>query len=274
MKKIVMITILTLICAVPVAEATPVLFSDVAVNAAGITPIRDAFRAAIGGGVVPGPAGSFGGVRREINWDAVPDLFAAPNNLPADFFNTNSPRGVVYSTPGTGFQVSANAGIAPIEFGNLNPNYPNNFAAFSAQRLFTALGSTITDINFFVPGTNKPARTSAFGAIFTDVDRAGTTIEYFDAQNNSLGVFAVPNIAGNQTFSFLGVVFDSPIVSRVRIDSGNIALGPTASDIHDVVAMDDFIYAEPVRVPEPDTLVLAGFGLTALALWIRRRARA
>src|SRR5437868_8958461 len=40
--------------------------------------------------------------RSEINWDGVPDALAAPNNLPANFFNVNSPRGVVLATPGTG----------------------------------------------------------------------------------------------------------------------------------------------------------------------------
>lgn len=68
--------------------------------------------------------------------------------------------------------------------------------------------------------------TSAFGAIFTDVDLASSSIQYFDASNNSLGVFAVPFLSGDGTLSFLGVVFDSPVVSRVRIISGNTALGP------------------------------------------------
>ena len=31
---------------------------------------------------------------------------SAPNNLPANFFNVNSPRGVIFATPGTAFQVS------------------------------------------------------------------------------------------------------------------------------------------------------------------------
>src|SRR5438067_1137312 len=114
-------------------------------NAASITPARDQFRADLGGGVVLDPPafpGRFGGVRREINWDGVPDARSAPNNLPANFFNVNSPRGVVFSTPGTGFQVSATAASGtPIEFGNIDPSYGREFAAFSAQRLFTALDS-------------------------------------------------------------------------------------------------------------------------------------
>ncbi|MGI9004161.1 MAG: hypothetical protein ACR2GH_21355 [Pseudonocardia sp.] len=44
-----------------------------------------------------------GDSRQEINWDGVPDDRAAPNLLPADFFNTVVRRGVVFSTRGTGF---------------------------------------------------------------------------------------------------------------------------------------------------------------------------
>src|SRR5205085_3364399 len=102
-------------------------------------------------------AGSFGSGRREINWDGVPDALSAPNNLPANFFNVTSPRGVVLSTPGTGFQVSGAAGVAPIEFDNIDPTYSNTFATFSAQRLFTALNSNVVDVNFFVPGGTDAA---------------------------------------------------------------------------------------------------------------------
>ena len=54
--------------------------------------------------------------------------------------------------------------------------------------------------------------------------------------------------------SFLGVDFGTAVVSRVRITSGNAALGPGLTDggIRDLVVMDDFIYGEPVTaVPEP-----------------------
>ena len=88
------------------------VFESAGADPASITPTRDAFRAAVGGGTVAGANGSFGGARREINWDGVPDASADPNSLPANFFNVNSPRGVVLSTPGTGFLVSANAGGA------------------------------------------------------------------------------------------------------------------------------------------------------------------
>jgi hypothetical protein len=274
MMKIATLAILASMTAVPAAEATSItIFQGTGLNVAGITPVRDAFRTAVGGGTTAGANGSFGGLRREINWDGVPDAFAAPNNFPANFFNVNSPRGVVYSTPGTGFQVSANGAVGPIDFGNINPTYTQDFEPFSAQRLFTSLGSTITDVNFFLPGTATPAVTSAFGAIFSDVDLPGSTMEFFDSLNNSLGVFAVPFLAGNQTFSFLGLLFDAPVVARVRITSGNTALGPNEGGATDVVVMDDFIYGEPTTtaaVPEPATLTLLG---TGLAFALRRKRR-
>jgi hypothetical protein len=203
----------------------------------------------------PNVATTFPTGRREINWDGVPDAFSAPNNLPANFFNVNSPRGVVFSTPGTGFQVSANAGVDPVEFGNIDPSYPALFAPFSAQRLFTALGSNITDINFFVPGTNIPGLTRAFGAVFSDVDLASITrIQYFDKNGIQRGSFDAQAFAGNETFSFLGFDFGAPIIARVRITTGNNALGAgiiEALPTRDLVVMDDFIYGEPVASPAP-----------------------
>ena len=255
-------------------SAAPITFSGTAVNVAGITPIRDDFRAAIGGGIVAGANGSFGGLRREINWDGVPAALSAPNLLPANFFNLNSPRGVVLSAPGgTGVEVSANSVPGPIDFGNIDPSYTSIFAPFSAEKLFTPIGSNVTDVTFFAPGTNTPAVTSAFGAIFSVVDLAGTSLQFFDIFNNSLGLFAVPSFAGNETFSFLGVKFDSAVVNRVRITTGNTALGTgiTETGGRDLVVMDDFLYAEPAAVPEPGSLLLLSTGAFALAHRIRRR---
>jgi hypothetical protein len=229
---------------------------------ADITAVRDQFRTDLGGGTSAGANGSFGGLRREINWDGVPTAFAAPNNLPANFFNVNSPRGVVLSTPGTGFQVSSTTSEGPINFGNINATYTTTFQQFSPQRLFTALGSNITDLNFFVPGTNTPSTVKGFGAVFTDVDNANfTQISFIDVNNNLLGTFFVPT-SPNGGLSFLGVSFPTAVVARVRIVSGNAILGlndnpPTT----DVVVMDDFIYSEPTQQVTAGNLIISEFRL-------------
>ena len=187
--------------------------------------------------------------RREINWDGVPDELAAPSFLPADFFNgPDAPRarGAFLATPGDGVQVSAdsdNAVGAAARFGHLNPSYADSFKTFSGERLFSPLTSNIVDLTFFVPGTDTPAVVSSFGAVYTDVDTDHTAFEYFDVQGNSLGQFAVP--VENDGLSFLGVIFEEPIVARVRIAYGTAALGPNDSSTYDVAVMDDFIYAEP-----------------------------
>src|SRR5262249_2701773 len=153
-----------------------------------------------------------------------------------------------------------------------DPNYSAFFEPFSQQRLFTALGSTITDVNFFIAGTASTAVSRGFGAVFSDVDFSNTTsLEFFDRNNVSLGSFFVPAAVGNETFSFLGVDFGSFLVSRVRITSGNqiLALGNTAQDL---VVMDDFIYGEPVVAccPEPEPIGLLAVGLIGAALARRR----
>jgi hypothetical protein len=257
------------------SEAGFVTFEAAGADAAAITPTRDAFRTAVGGGAVAGANGSFGGVRREINWDGVPDAKADPNPLPADFFNTTSPRGAVFSTPGTGFLVSASAGgSTPPLFG-----FTSDFAAFSPQRLFTAVNSNIVDVSFFVPGTSIAATTSAFGVIFVDAEVAGATnIELFDS-NNSLIFSQDAPVAGNQGFSFLGAVADAgEEISRVRITSGAntiVSDGVLGRGQLDLVAMDDFLFAEPVRaVPEPSTFFVSAILLGLFGTgWIRKRMR-
>jgi hypothetical protein len=246
-------------------------------NAAAIQGSVDQFRLDLGT-LNPNVVGSFGSGRREINWDGVPDAFAAPNLLPPNFFNANSPRGAVFAGPGAGFQVSANVGVAPVQFDNLDPSYSSTFEPFSPQRLFTPIASNVVDVLFFVPGLGVPALVRGFGAVFSDVDLANTTsIQLFDKLGASLGTFFAPNFAGaNESFSFLGISFADPTISRVRIVNGNAPLGPGILDQNgnpnDLVVMDDFIFGEPIAptaVPEGSSLALMSGGLLGLLGWRR-----
>src|SRR5213592_1805879 len=244
---------LTLVFHPMVASADPQVFEASGATPADIQTAVDAFRNFGDFGTNNGVGGTFPHGRREINWDAVPDARSAPNLLPANFFNSNSPRGVVFFTPGTGFQVSANLvnpTNTPVRFGNINRVYPALFSTFSHQRLFSALNSTITENLFFVPsgtpGVNstQSATVKGFGAVFTDVNLGNSTkIEYFDVGGNLLfSRNVLPQPTPRAGLSFLGVGFDTASVFLVRITSGNRILKVPNLD---VVVMDDFIYGEP-----------------------------
>jgi hypothetical protein len=247
---------LTLIFNPAAAYADPQVFEASGATQADILTTVDAFRSFLGNpNNIAGPPSATG--HREINWDAVPDAFSAPNLLPANFFNKNSPRGIVFFTPGTGFEVSANLvnpTNTPVRFGNINPVYPAIFSAFSPQKLFTALNSTITENLFFVPsgtpGVNstQSATVKGFGVVFTDVNVGNSTkIEYFDVAGNLLfSRHVLPQPTPHAGFSFLGVGFDTASVFLVRITSGNRILKVPNLD---VVAMDDCIYGEPQALP-------------------------
>jgi hypothetical protein len=217
-----------------------------------ITAAVERYRQLLGPDNGGGPDAQTSG-RREINWDGVPDEFAQPNGYPPDFFNApEAPRarGVVLSTPGEALGVSAdsdNAGGAAVRFGNVNPNYVDTFRAFSEERLFSPLGSNVANIRFFVPGTGTKAAVRGFGAVYTDVDRAGSAdFTFYDVNGKVLGKFAVPK--SKDGLSFLGVAFPEPIVGRVKIVYGSSELGPDDSARSDVAVMDDFIFGEPQAV--------------------------
>jgi len=239
-----------------------VVFQAAGPTAASIQSKVDAYRVALGDPDNKNTPGSDtnGRGRREINWDggSTTNLNTAVAANP--FTGFQGTRGALFTTPGTGF-VQAPATADPVRFppGGLavlfnNPTYGTIFTTFSASRLFSAIGSNITDVTFFVPvapgGINEPATVTGFGAVFTDVDKRGngnasTRIEYFDADGDLLFSSFVPALRGDGSLSFFGTVFNDARIARVRITSGNVAPGPDDGGRRDVVMMDDFIYGEP-----------------------------
>lgn len=241
--------------------AAPVVRQGNGSNRAALEVVVEQFRADLGG-TNNGVGGSFTTSRREINWDGVPDAFAEPNNFPANFFNVNSPRGVIFNAveDATGaalnqFAVSSSsASGVPVRFGNLNPSYTNILQTFSQQRLFIARNTHIMEMNFVIPGTKIPATVSGFGVVFADVDSATggnrSLIRVYGADGTQLSAASAPVI--DNGLSFVGISFNGgERIARVVIEAGNAALSPTNNDgVNgvDIVAMDDFIYGEPRAV--------------------------
>ena len=216
------------------------------------------FRAALGGQLNAPNSPPADSGRREINWDGVPAALTDVDTFPAGFFNANSKRGAVYATPGTGLRVDST------DFASVNAGLAAQFTTFSAKKLFMPVGSNVVDVSFRLVGTTTLGLVKGFGAVFVDVDKPGsTTIEFFDAQDQSLGVVRSPNHTGGaQLLSFVGAVFEAPIVARVRITSGDAALTATIQDVSaggaaDLVVMDDFLFGEP-RAQGPDAQVSVG----------------
>jgi len=232
--------------------AAPTVITATGVLTTDIIGAVNTFRALLGAN--NGVGGSFTTGRREINWDAVPDGFAAPNDLPADFFNANSPRGAVFAPASVAFQVSADASnptSTTTRFGHINPSYPANFHTFSPERLFTAVDDELHDVLFLVPRTKFPAAVRGFGVVFTDVEHNGSaSIELFNGAI-SLGAFAAPANVTSGALSFVGVDFGGHVVTGVTVKSGEAPLGQYTNDLtdggyFDLVVMDDFIYGEPI----------------------------
>ena len=263
-------------CAV---QAAPKVTTAAGAAPADLTAAVAAFRADLAlGGAGNTANGPFATGFRNINWDGTAEAAAAPNAMPADFFNNNVRRGAVFTTPTSGatLQVSAatgNAAGTPVRFGNLDASYPARFKAFTEQRLFAAVGSTTIDTVFFVPGSPATTATvNGFGAVFCDVDLANvSSIECFDAAGKSLGKFHAPT--ADNGLSFVGVFFqDGERVARVRVTHGNLPLasGNVDTPTGDVVATDDFMFGEPLPLTTNGRLLnlavrgTAGTGANAL----------
>ncbi|WP_299415800.1 calcium-binding protein [Acaryochloris sp. IP29b_bin.148] len=212
-----------------------------------ISSVVAEFQAALGEPNNGNDSGPIAEGRRQIDWDA--DI--VPFDMPGDFFNTTVTRGAEFITDADSeFRVSNptndDPGAPDNEFDSINATYPDQFQTFSDPRLFTPSGSNVTEVEFFVSGSNVRATSSGFGAVFTDVDLADSTkIEYFDIDGNLLlSEFVDPDPQG---LSFLGATFEDNNLYRVEITSGNTPIGPDDDPDNgvDIVVIDDLLYGEP-----------------------------
>lgn len=243
----------------------PTVFQAAGPDAASIQSAVDTFRHALGDQVNGNVAQEFKEGRREINWDGAPpnDSTTPPVNPFNTFLNT---RGAQFTTPGLGLVQAPASGGPQGGLATLfnNPTYGTSFRAFSNLRLFSPVGSNITDSAFFVAGSGGSIRAAVtgFGVVFSDVDQpdgsgpankrgnrgASTLVQFFGADGRLLFSSFAPASPGDGGFSFLAIKFIDPRISSVRIIAGNVAPGPNDDNANDVVMMDDFIYGEPHQV--------------------------
>ena len=207
------------------------------------------YRTLLGDPANGGTAGEQPAGRREIGWDgAAANPFNNRNDFPADFFNNQSKSGAVFATDGIGFRNDSTL------FQEIEPTNADQFDFFSANRIFAPVGSPQMDVLFRVAGENTVASVTGFGVVFVDVDKANVaSIELYDTQGRSLGVFAAPTRSDDKGLSFVGVKYSTAIVARVRIRSGEAGLAAGVKDLSaggnaDLVVMDNFIYGEPHKI--------------------------
>jgi hypothetical protein len=200
------------------------------------------FRALLGDPNNGASAGPLDAGRREIRWDGVPAELTNNNALPADQFRRN---GLLYDILGTGLRVSDN------DFADIDPTYGAQFNSFSPAKTFAPIGNENSEVTFVVPGSSTAAGVAGFGAVFSDVDRVGAaSIKLFTADGQSLGQYHAPVRSDANGHSFVGVVFDDPIVARVVISTGQAPLAAGELDLsdggnRDLVVLDDFLFGEP-----------------------------
>lgn len=251
------------------------------------TTALNSFLTAIGGGNNGGLVGTQPTGHRRVNWDGVPipaagtdfDIDANTIGMAVDRFVG---RGALYQEV---YAVSNNG------FSSVNPDVAGQFPAFTPAKTFAMFNDNLIEQSFTVPGSLTSASTRGFGAIFLDAELADTSsIEYFNGAT-SLGKFSVPVTPISGGASFLGVLFDNPLVTDVTLTLGNATLfsfengvitsggAETLGDFKDLAVTDDFVFAEPqisgaAAAPEPGTWAFAGISAGMIgALALRRRLK-
>jgi hypothetical protein len=242
---------------VTVSNSAPLIRMASGLNTFNITPTIATFRQDVGG-VNNGVGGSYTSGMRELNWDDVPDSLASPYQFPYDFYNKNSPLGIIFNTalesdlPYTSMMVSvpddpASQYVRFKHFAADNGVLNRKFKPYSGTRVFGGAETNRINVNFYIPGTNTPATVSGFGAVFTDVDFEGF-ISLYDESGKLILTQSIPHI--DNGLSFLGISFsDGTRIARADVWIGNMPLrwenGECGVCNVDYAAMDNVIFSEP-----------------------------
>jgi len=236
-----------MLSSVPASTATPPAFFTVFTSKAAFEAALDA---------------QAPNTRFNVNWDGIG--FASPNSTKAIAPNTFVARQILLDTN----SVSADLLVSNDNFGDLRANYAANFPTFSPKVNFKLSAAGPQKNVFVLADRVTPALSSAFGAIFTDVEKSNTSgLVFTDQFGKELGRFFVPPGA-NGLNQFLGVIFSRPVVARVDVlmgergadfgDVDDVSDGGTA----DVVVTDDFVFQRGVvKLPTIKSVALRSNGV-------------
>jgi hypothetical protein len=147
------------------------------------------------------------------------------------------------------------------------------FPAFSQPNTFAMFNDNGIDFKFVAPSATNtalvPAASRGFGSIFLNVQQPGTTITYFNG-NTVLDTVNVPTNATAGAAVFAGELFTQPVVTNVLLTLGNgvifkfdgttVTSGDANSATNNLVAVDDWAFAEPVPTANGFPIVSGGGG--------------
>src|SRR5262245_40866601 len=122
-------------------DPPPFVFQAAGPTADSIQSTVDAFRAALGNTNLNNTEPLYSG-RSEINWDGGNTTNVTTTDPVTPFNVFLNTRGAQFTTPGIGLSQAAPSGLAVL-FNN--PTYDDIFSTFSPSRLFTPVGSNITE---------------------------------------------------------------------------------------------------------------------------------
>jgi hypothetical protein len=221
------------------------------------------FEAAIGGSKNTTAAPQNGGFR-VINWDGVKvdgsDSVAGPNST------TVITPGHTVGIPlnrfqGAGVFFGAIYAVSNDGFTDVNPDVSGLFPAFSSPNTFAMFNDNGIDFTFVAASSPFTGPVSAasrgFGGVFLNVQQPGTTIQYFH-DNTLIDTLNVPTNSTAGSAVFAGELFNSPEVTNVlltlgkgvifKFDGTTITSGGANTASNNLVAVDDWVFAEPVPI--------------------------
>jgi hypothetical protein len=249
----------------PVSKGTPlVITGGNAGNPVSTATAVSNFETAIGGSKNTAAAPQNGGFR-QINWDGVKtdgtDAVAGPNStLPIPAGSTHTVGIPLDRFQGQGVFFGAVYAVTNDGFTDVNPGAAGLFPAFSSPNVFAMFNDNGIDFKFVTPSSPFTPPVSAtsrgFGAVFLNVQHAGsTTIQYF-SNNVLLDTQVVPASPTAGQAVFAGELFANPIVTNVlltlgdgvifKFDGTTVTPGAANSATNNLVAVDDWFFPEPV----------------------------